>query len=255
MKEDLRIPNRLTSRDPLALYMAKWFDEPFQADVINMMTRYRCVQTSEEIDRHCHADFCINSKDSGEDVYVDAKMITKNFSWTDANTMKTHYINSLTVAEYALNSNTSYFSFIWRGCLYLVSHQMLKEVSPELIRASNGQNNHRQVLYHYDVSRVISSLFGLDCYLLNDSLSTVYDDAYSAYERARAMVYELHYPKTQSERIYYDSIRMRTLETFRNELLPIIKNYNSLMNKMNMCQLDIKGNSFDDELKDILCSI
>ena len=255
MDVNLSLPQSLKSRDPLALYMAKWFDEPFQADALTIGTGIHHLLTTVSQDRHQHADIYYEEPFSSQIIFIDAKMVTKGFSWIDAETKKKRYVDSLTIGEYAFKSETPYFSFIWRDRVYLISRNAFVNIQPVYSHLSNGQNGHKQMLYHYDVRNLIEhSNPDVQSFEIPEEYFKLYIEAYAVYERVRAMVYDLGYPKTQSERLFYDSVRMRTLTSFRDELIPIINKYNSLSTTQTNVEIS-QTNDFNKDLENILSAI
>ena len=55
--EDLILPDNLNYRDPVSYMAARWFDEPFQADVLSKALGEKFHITSVDEDRYVHADF------------------------------------------------------------------------------------------------------------------------------------------------------------------------------------------------------
>ena len=256
MDVNLSLPQELKSRDPLALYMAKWFDEPFQADALTIGTGFHHLMTTVSQDRHQHADIFYEDPFTCQIIFIDAKMVTKGFSWIDVETKKKRYVDSLTIGEYAFKSYTPYFSFIWRDRVYLISRIAFAGIQPVYSHLSNGQNGHKQMLYHYDVRNLINHSYpDVKSFKILEEYFKLYTEAYAAYERARAMVYDLGYPKTQSERLFYDSVRMRTLTTFRDELIPIINKYNSISSDSGTTVDTSSVNDFNEDLENILSAI
>ena len=57
MKEELILPDNMNYRDPVSYMAARWFDEPFQADILSRALAERFHITTVDEDRLMHADF------------------------------------------------------------------------------------------------------------------------------------------------------------------------------------------------------
>ena len=242
INETLQLPTEIESRDPISLYMAKWFDEPFQADMLSQKTHTTYYLTTEQQDINNHAD--IYYIENNQQYFIDAKVVTRNFEFIDATTNKTTFIDAIAIGQYALSSKVDFFSFVWRSNIYVLSHASLKTITPVRVKVSNGQNGHKQVLYHYNAKTLASHPDTKTYSILTDFMS-IYDEAYSCYERARAMVYDI-----SSQHSY--TLRQRTLSTFAEELKLIITRYNKLISKPVYLP---PVNDYQKDLSNILSSI
>jgi hypothetical protein len=204
--------------------MAKWFDEPFQADMLTRFTSVAHSLTTQKQDRDYHADICYIDLSTNIQTFIDAKSVTRNFEYIDQSIGRTSYIDAIAIGQYALSSNVSYFSFVWRSGLYVVQHSSLHTVTPIRVKVSYGQNNHRQVLSHYSVQSLIS-IPETKHYIIPEPYMKVYDDAYACYERSRNMMFDMGRPE-QTE--FRSSVNYRTLVNFARELKPIIVRYNNI---------------------------
>ena len=248
INENLSVPTELESRDPIALYMAKWFDEPFQADILSWLTHTTHYMTTQQQDRNVHAD--LYYIENNQQHFIDAKVVTRNFEYIDASTNKTTYIDAIAIGQYALSSKVNYFSFVWRSNLYVVPHASLQTITPARVKVSNGQNGHKQILYHYNV-QTFASHSDTKTYQISKDFMSVYDEAYSCYERARAMVYDMSVPMNSQ---HSHTLRQRTLNTFAEELKPIIARYNKISSAPVFVELP-PVNDYQKYLSNILSSI
>ena len=225
INDNLVIPeDNLNSRDPIALYMAKWFDEPFQADMLTRFTSVNHSLTTQTQDRDNHADICYKEQTTNMQMFIDAKSVTRNFEYIEQSLGRTSYIDAIAIGQYALSSKVNYFSFVWRSGLYIVNHSSLYDVQPVRVKVSYGQNNHRQVLSHYSVQSLIA-IPDTKHYVIPDLYMNVYDDAYACYERSRNMMFDMGRSE-QTE--FRSSVNYRTLVNFARELKPIIVRYNNI---------------------------
>lgn len=248
MKEELKLPDNMNYRDPVSYMAARWFDEPFQADILSLALTERFHITTVFEDRVMHADFWYEES-NGTRTYVDAKLCTRNFRWTSPNTQKTCYTDAVTIGERAVTSSAQCFSFVWRGSVWVVRHDDLKTVQPFCSRLSKGYNGHAQTLYHYAVD-VLLSLSNTREYPIDTYIFNIYDEFYACYERARNIVMDIPWSKTVSEKVYTDNIRKRTMRQFRDELVPIVRKYN-----LETQQAPDTPTAFSSELNSILSGI
>ena len=225
LNEELIIPeDNLNSRDPVALYMAKWFDEPFQADMLTRFTSITHCLTTQKQDRDHHADIYFTDQSTNTQKFIDAKSVTRNFEYVEQTIGRTSYTDAVAIGQYALSSKVNYFSFVWRSGLYVVLHSSLHTVTPVRVKVSYGQNYHRQVLSHYSVQSLIA-IPETKHYVIPEPYMKVYDDAYACYERSRNMMFDMG-RLDQTE--YRTLINHRTLVNFARELRPIIVRYNNI---------------------------
>ena len=248
MKEELILPDNMNYRDPVSYMAARWFDEPFQADILSRALAERFHITTVDEDRLMHADFWYEEID-GIRTYVDAKLCTRNFKWTSAETQKTCYTDAVTIGERAVTSSAQCFSFVWRGSVWVVRHEDLTSIQPFYSRLSKGYNGHTQTLYHYSVDS-LRSLMNTKEYKIDTYIFNIYDEFYACYERARNIVMDVPWPKTASEKVYVDNIRKRTMTQFRDELVPIVKKYN-----IEMQEVPDTSTAFSFELSNIMSGI
>ena len=248
INENLQIPTELESRDPIALYMAKWFDEPFQADMLSRHTHKEHYMTTQQQDQNVHAD--LSYIENNQQFFIDAKVVTRNFEFIDESTNKTTYIDAIAIGQYALSSKVDFFSFVWRYNLYVVPHASLQTITPSRVKVSDGQNRHKQILYHYNV-QTLASHPSTKAYQISKDFMSVYDEAYSCYERARAMVYDMSVPMNSQ---HSHTLRQRTLNTFAEELKPIIARYNKISSAPVFVELP-PVNDYQKNLSNILSSI
>ena len=251
INENLIIPeDNINSRDPVALYMAKWFDEPFQADMLTRLTSVAHSLTTQKQDRDYHADICYTDPSTNMQTFIDAKSVTRNFKYIDQSIGRTSYIDAIAIGQYALSSNVNYFSFIWRSGLYVVQHLSLHTVTPIRVKVSYGQNNHRQVLSHYSVQSLIA-IPDTKHYVIPEPYMKVYDDAYACYERSRNMMFDIE-RTVQTE--FRSSVNYRTLVNFARELKPIIVRYNNIDNVFGYVEMT-PCDEFKQNLTNILSEI
>ena len=252
IQENLSYPDNLNYRDPVSYMAARWFDEPFQADILSNALSKKLHITTVDEDRYIHADFYYMNQD-GSRTLLDAKLCTRNFKLINSETKTVSYTDAITIGERAYSSSAQLISFVWRSALMTVSHEELRTLQPISTRVSKGFNGHSQTLYHYSVDSLLN-LPGTRKYDLRRDVYNIYDDFYSMYERAHNIILDIPFPKTESERVYANSIRLRTLNAFREELIPLIIRYNSLYS-VNSNTCDVPVNDFADKLKDILAAI
>jgi hypothetical protein len=189
----------------------------------------------------------------GSRTLLDAKLCTRNFKVVDPNTKTVSYTDAITIGERAYSSSAQLISFVWRSALMTVSHDELKSLQPISTRVSKGFNGHSQTLYHYSVDSLLN-LPNTNKHELKKDVYNIYDEFYSIYERAHNMIFDIPYPKTESEKVYVNSIRLRTLNSFREELIPLIRKYNALKSQpIESAQISV--NDFAADLKNILAGL
>ena len=252
IQENLTYPDNLNYRDPVSYMAARWFDEPFQADILSSVLSKDLHITTIDEDRYIHADFYYNNPDSSRTL-IDAKICTRNFKVVDPNTKTVSYTDAIAIGEQAFSSSAQLISFVWRSALMTVSHDELRTLTPVSTRISKGFNGHSQTLYHYSVDSLLR-LPDTIKYPLKKDVYNIYDEFYSIYERAHNIIFDIPFPKTESEKVYVNSIRLRTLNNFREELIPLVKRYNSLSSHSEQTEAQ-PVNDFAMNLKNILAGI
>ena len=227
ISENLTIrDSSLNYRDCVSYYFARWFDEPFTVDVLNNYSG-RSVHfelAPDELDRQ-HIDYLFTGLDNRVH-YVDSKTHIRNFHYLDES-LKEHYFDVITVGENAWTSQTEFFSFVHKTRIYLCYHAETHHYAqPVKISSSKGQNNHKQNLYHFSIES-LKSLPHTTSFEIPKELARLYADAYDIFERNRNFVYDILPGKTESQKQYAVQQRLRTLNTMKDELLSVIKNYNA----------------------------
>lgn len=241
-KLDIR-STELNYRDPVSYYMARWFDEQFTVDVLNKtgFCGLGFTLASDDLDRH-HIDYYFTGYDN-KIHYVDSKIHVRGFNHPDFKTGRPVYIDAITVGEPAWNSDTEFFSFVYRGKIYFCCHRDALSIQPSFVRESIGQNGHKQNLFHFNVNDFINikSTRAAD---IPPVLFSCYEDAYEIFARTRRYVYEFNYARSESEKAFNNKQRYAAIERMRDAFIPIIQKFNSA-SMMESGASDISGNLSD----------
>lgn len=232
LKTDLEIrEDRLkTYRDPIGYCYAKWFDEPFVADILNSISfkNFKFILADDNEDRN-HID--IYATNGVETLTIDCKIMTHNFSYNNGNENKNlnlSYDDILTIGEHVIRSSTDYILFVRRNeiCICKLS-DIRDKVKPLQIREnSKNMGGTSQTLINFRVSD-LQNLFSTQIIKIPQDKADLYFDAYREYEKLRMRLRDVMLNRVL-DNDKKNQIKLELLNELKNVLTGYILKYNNI---------------------------
>ena len=249
----------LNHRNCAGYYFARWFDEPFCVDVLNLLSKtdnkYQLADDNMD-QQHCDYTFVdIN----GLMKRCDSKTVTKNFGYTNptdsSKSTSKDYCDVITIGEYVLSSahRPDIISFYYRGRIFLIDSSRFANISPISITESEGENKHKQNLFHYRIDDIIKE--NVNAFEVPEEFSRIYDSAYKILEQTRNFILEIPRATNDAAREYNRKVRLQSVERMRDSLITYINDFNntesSYRKQYFVTENEISNTSISDNLSEI----
>lgn len=249
----------LNHRNCAGYYFARWFDESFCVDVLNLLSKvdnkYQLADDNMD-QQHCDYTFVdIN----GLIKRCDSKTVTKNFGYSNSidssKAASKDYCDVITIGEYVLSSvhRPDIISFYYRGRIFLIDSGRFANISPISITESEGENKHKQNLFHYRVDDIIKE--DVNAFEVPEAFSRIYDSAYKILEQTRNFILEMPRATNDAARDYNKKVRLQSVERMKDSLISYINEFNnaesSYRNQCFVTKNVVSNTSISDNLSEI----
>ena len=221
----------LNHRNCAGYYFARWFDEPFCVDVLNLLSKtdnkYQLADDNMD-QQHCDYTFIdVN----GLMKRCDSKTVTKNFGYSNSTDSSKpaskDYCDVITIGEYVLSSanRPDIISFYYRRRIFLIDSGRFADISPISTTESEGENKHKQNLFHYRIDDIIKE--DVNVFEVPEAFAHIYDSAYKVLEQTRNFILEMPRATNDAAREYNRKVRLQSVERMRDSLITYINEFNN----------------------------